>query len=392
MLIEVHVIQNHSPANLNRDDLGAPKTAFFGGHPRAHISSQCLKRAIRTAPPFQEAMEGHIGTRTVFFPTKVAEALRNSGIDRKHHKNIVDACTHIAKREDTGGDQKQKDDEFGPRTGQLIHLGPSEVELFVAALAELINDEPGLFEQFLREPSSKKETAYSSRLAQAYRKTGVDIALFGRMTTSSAFENVEAAMQVAHAISTHEAALEVDYFTGVDDDPHGRLGAGLIQEAQFTSATFYKYFSLSWEQLVTNLAGDADLARAALGAFLDAAVKVVPSGKRNSYGNTNLPDAILVEIKDTNVPTNYANAFVAPARPHANREGEHDIITESIRMLAQYVREVNQGYGLAPTRLWYLTREKDHETDFGDGERKASLSELVKVTVAAVSGAQESTP
>ena len=386
MLVEVHMIQNHSPANLNRDDLGAPKTAFFGGYPRARVSSQCLKRSIRTNPLFQEAMQGCIGTRTVFFPTRVQDALAKSTIDKKLQKKIVDACTRIAKGDDGKPAKKEKDEapDFGPRTGQLIHLGPDEAELFVEAMAKLIEEEPNLFEQFLKEPSPKKETPYTQRLAEAYRKTAVDIALFGRMTTSPAFENVEAAMQVAHALSTHEATLEVDYFTAVDDDPHGRAGAGLVQEAQFTSATFYKYFSLHWEQLLTNLGGDDALAGKALTAFLDAAVKSVPSGKRNSYGNCNLPDAVVVEVKEPNVPTNYANAFVAPARPRSDRDGEHDIVAESIRMLAQYVREVNRGYALDPTRLWYVTREKDTQADFGGGERKDSLPALIDAAQAAV--------
>ena len=46
-LIEIHVLQNFAPSNLNRDDTGAPKDALFGGTRRARISSQCLKRAVR---------------------------------------------------------------------------------------------------------------------------------------------------------------------------------------------------------------------------------------------------------------------------------------------------------------------------------------------------------
>ena len=46
-LIEIHALQNFAPSNLNRDDTGAPKDAFFGGTRRARISSQCLKRAVR---------------------------------------------------------------------------------------------------------------------------------------------------------------------------------------------------------------------------------------------------------------------------------------------------------------------------------------------------------
>ena len=47
MRIEIHVLQNFAPSNLNRDDTGSPKDAEFGGYRRARISSQCLKRAVR---------------------------------------------------------------------------------------------------------------------------------------------------------------------------------------------------------------------------------------------------------------------------------------------------------------------------------------------------------
>jgi CRISPR system Cascade subunit CasC len=64
MLIEIHLIQNHSPSNLNRDDLGAPKTCIFGGVTRARISSQCLKRSIRRSADFAAALERDGGVRT----------------------------------------------------------------------------------------------------------------------------------------------------------------------------------------------------------------------------------------------------------------------------------------------------------------------------------------
>ena len=47
MRIEIHVLQNFAPSNLNRDDTGSPKDADFGGYRRARISSQCQKRAVR---------------------------------------------------------------------------------------------------------------------------------------------------------------------------------------------------------------------------------------------------------------------------------------------------------------------------------------------------------
>ena len=47
-LIELHVIQNFPPSNLNRDDTGSPKDCEFGGYRRARVSSQSLKRAARS--------------------------------------------------------------------------------------------------------------------------------------------------------------------------------------------------------------------------------------------------------------------------------------------------------------------------------------------------------
>ena len=46
-LIAIHILQNHAPSNLNRDDNGDPKDCIFGGFRRARISSQSLKRSIR---------------------------------------------------------------------------------------------------------------------------------------------------------------------------------------------------------------------------------------------------------------------------------------------------------------------------------------------------------
>ena len=49
MFLDLHILQSFAPANLNRDDTGAPKECVFGGTRRARISSQSLKRAIREA-------------------------------------------------------------------------------------------------------------------------------------------------------------------------------------------------------------------------------------------------------------------------------------------------------------------------------------------------------
>lgn len=157
---------------------------------------------------------------------------------------------------------------------------------------------------------------FKKAMDASLRNKSVDIALFGRMTTEAeAFEDVEACLEVAHALSTNEMAREVDYFTAMDDDPDQKgPGAAHIGENQFTSNCYYKYFSLDWAALVGHLAGgknaapaektDAEnLARLALRELIRAAVLAVPSGKKKGHANNNLPDAVLVEVKSKRVPT-----------------------------------------------------------------------------------------
>lgn len=49
--IEFHILQSFPVTCLNRDDVGAPKTAVVGGVTRARVSSQCWKRQVRLALP-----------------------------------------------------------------------------------------------------------------------------------------------------------------------------------------------------------------------------------------------------------------------------------------------------------------------------------------------------
>src|SRR5688572_20918126 len=62
--IQIHFLTSYPPSNLNRDDLGRPKTAIMGGSQRLRISSQSLKRAWRMSDVFRKTLEGHVGYRT----------------------------------------------------------------------------------------------------------------------------------------------------------------------------------------------------------------------------------------------------------------------------------------------------------------------------------------
>lgn len=74
MLIEVHIIQNHAPSNLNRDDSGSPKSAMFGGYRRARISSQCLKRCYRTSQTFRDEVD-ELGMHSRSMPAEIKQRL-----------------------------------------------------------------------------------------------------------------------------------------------------------------------------------------------------------------------------------------------------------------------------------------------------------------------------
>ena len=67
--LQIHLLTSYPPANLNRDDMGRPKTAVIGGTTRLRISSQSLKRAWRTSDVFQQrvgviGIDGDAGLRT----------------------------------------------------------------------------------------------------------------------------------------------------------------------------------------------------------------------------------------------------------------------------------------------------------------------------------------
>jgi CRISPR system Cascade subunit CasC len=318
-LIEIHMIQNHCPANLNRDDLGAPKTCFFGGVLRSRISSQCLKRSIRTSQDFQDLLGG---IRTRRLVDLIQERVNGKDV-KQRTKDVLKKCGIEAEKTDKV--TKMLIYTTKEAVNQLAALMQNEDSLDVDELAKAVSE---LIEKCVHVP---------------------DMALCGRMLETGSIKNttVEAALQVAHAISTHEARPEIDYFVAVDDVKGDDAGAGIIGESMFSSSCFYKYFSIDFNQLVHNLAGNEQLAAKTVAAFVHAAAKNNPSGKQNSYGAHNYPDGILIEFKER--PFNYANAFVRPVI-HTK---DSDIVTQSIGQLANYIDDTSKGYGLSETQNQY---------------------------------------
>ena len=97
-----------------------------------------------------------------------------------------------------------------------------------------------------RSPAGKKLPDKTDELVEAILRksdTAADIAMFGRMLADNPEFNREAAVQVAHAITTHRVEVEDDFYTAVDDlkKPSEDAGAGFIGELGFGSGVFYLY-------------------------------------------------------------------------------------------------------------------------------------------------------
>lgn len=350
-LIEIHMIQNHCPSNLNRDDLGAPKTCYFGGVLRSRISSQCIKRSIRTSSEFADLLGG---IRTRHLAEQIQEQLKGKDVIKKA-KDVLSKCGIKS------GAQSSSSDMLVFTTKSAIQKMANLIQNDNISIDELKDLFADIIETEVKVP---------------------DMALCGRMLETGEIKNarVEAALQTAHAISTHEAIPEIDYYVAVDDIKGEDAGAGYLDEAMFSSSCFYKYFSIDLAQLVHNLGGDDALAAKTIGAFLYAAARTNPSGKQNSYGAHNYPEGILVEIKTH--PFNYANAFVKPV----SRVKDSDIVSQSIGQLANYIHDVNIGYGNNDSRqLWFSPNGRTPlQTSKGIqiGEQIISLDNLVEQVVA----------
>ena len=399
MLIEIHILQNHAPSNLNRDDTGSPKECVFGGVKRARISSQCLKRSIRRSPGFQQTLAGHLATRTRRLPEIVRERfLLDENAD-------VKGLAEIAAQKATGfgtkeGKQRPAEKDGKLATAQTMFLTDRDLDAVANALLKAAREDGDAKKFAARKAADLQKDAQQ----QGFREMTVDIALFGRMVTSEAFRDVEAAAQVAHAISTHKVAHEFDYYTAVDDlsgtgEEEEDAGADMIGDVEFNSACYYKYFSIHRDGLVDNLcganvprhsvsdearAGSEELAARTIASLLEAAVRVSPTGKQNSFAAHQLPAAVLVEVRPHATPVSYANAFVGPARESSTL----DLAAASLHKLKSHVEALTRGFDLESTGRWLLAPEVPEDKLSIEGvDRVASLRELCdRVRVVAQDG------
>lgn len=353
MKIEIHVLQNFAPSCLNRDDTNTPKTCEFGGALRARVSSQSWKKAVRDY--FREEHIVPTGLRTRLLLGQLKEKLAGQVPDDKIAKFLED---HYSKFD--------KDDKA--RSAVLLFISDQEIDAIAHCLINGLD---------------KKVAA--GKLAAAGKS--VDLALFGRMLAENKGMRIDGACQVAHALSTHRVNMETDYFTAVDDLAKGteeNTGAGMVGIQGYNSACLYRYAMVDVKQLSKNLQGDAQLTLAAVEAFIRAFCLVIPSAKQNSMAAQNLPSLVLLVARDRGVPVSLANAFAKPVVAE-------DIISTSVKRLADYFGQINKVYNLYDGATIALAHDRENAVVLGDlgAHAKDSFNDAVATVMANVRGGRE---
>ena len=388
-----------------------PKKCLFGGVTRGRISSQCLKRNIRLSDSFAEAFGGRLAKRTKYLPRLAGDAL--AGISDFPGEDIEGVKKGLAALFKKEAKQEDSEEESGPVeesaadvTPQLVFFPPPFAEKLASLVDELRQRDPRAYAKLCgvkQKKLSKEEdkvvdkalAEFKSEAFKAKESMSVDVALFGRMTTSDLIADVEASCQVAHAISTHAALIEGDYFTAMDDlqgdyissqvDGKGAafLGSG-DTVTFFNSAVYYKYLNVDVGALAGQLGEDRmGTAAKAAAVLVEAAALSTPTGKQNSFAAHSLPELILVEVSSKKLPLSYANAFLEPVVGG-------DLMAESARSLSDYVASIAAAYGASDTQRCLMAVGNAGRVEFGADamrvDRLADFSSFLEQTLTGAAG------
>ena len=354
--LQLHLLTAFGPSNLNRDDTGRPKSVTFGGVPRIRVSSQSLKRAWRTSDVFKDALHGHLADRTQRLGKDIYDHLldllkKKGADDEKAQERARKVARAVA-----GTFGKLKSDKDSTFIEQLAFVSPGErnAAFKVAEEALATNEE-------VKEPAPDD-------LLKATDSTA-DIAMFGRMLADTPKFNREAAVQVAHAITTHRAVAEDDYYTAVDDlksrDEPDDAGAGFVGVQEFGAGLFYLYICVDGDLLLKNLDGNDGVRNSALAALVEAAATVAPKGKQASFASRARALYILAE-KGTAQPRSLAAAFLQPI-------GGDNQGAASVKALVDFRKRLDDAYGPCASESCVL--------DCVGEEPQGSLAELIEFVV-----------
>jgi CRISPR system Cascade subunit CasC len=286
--LELHILQSVPVSCLNRDDLNSPKTAVFGGVPRARVSSQCFKRAIReNIKEIEPTLFQGERTRLIYKP--LFDALQGQGLSKNESedgaKAIVDYLVIL--------DEKSKEQN---KSKTLYFMSPFEIKTIAQKFKET------------------KDAKKSCKAINAETLTdAADISLFGRMVAKDSSLNVEGAASFSHALSTHKVDNEIDFFSAGDDLKNSdESGAGMIGTLEFNSAVYYRFATLNLSMLADkDHLGSISLEsrQKVVRAFAESTIMAFPSARKNTMNGNTLPVYVMGVIRDKGHPIQLINAF-----------------------------------------------------------------------------------
>lgn len=339
LFLDLHAIQTLPPSNINRDEIGSPKTAQYGGVRRARVSSQSWKKAIRDY--FNEnGDKSNVGIRTKHIVSYVAEKIRemDTEVDKEKSMDMAEKVINAAGVKTA--DKKAK---------ALFFLGDEQAKALAKAAIDGETDKKTIQGLLRKNPA-------------------IDIALFGRMVADDPSLNEDASSQFAHAISTHAVQSEFDFYTAVDDSaPEDNAGAGMLGTVEFNSSTLYRYANVSVHQLLNQLK-DKEATINTIKLLIEAFANSLPTGKVNTFANQTLPQAILITLRSDR-PVNLVSAFEVPIQSNTG------YVEKSIEKLLEELEKV-EAFVEKPVESLYLSSENVGMKD--SIKREKSLKDLVE--------------
>ena len=382
--LDVHILHGVPFSNLNRDNIGTPKSMLYGGATRSRISSQCTKRAARLWLEENTDMDKALRTRRL--PQEVRETLTAdfgwSDDDAVEAVTVLFGMAGIKLK--VVNTDSSADTEATAANGELqgdqLTFTTNEAAQDIAAAVSKHRDA-------ILDDEFKPNKALKDKLLTAFHRQNTVIALCGRMLADLPGSNVDGALQVAHAFTTHASSPDLDYFTAVDDavqDDDDETGAGHINVNEFTSGVFYRHATVGLGLLAASLDGSAQATAEAASAFVRAFTVAEPTGKQNTANAHTRPDLIAVTLRSDR-PVSLATAFDEPVPPR--KTGGY--MTDSITRLAEHAAAGNAFYGDdGIIGAWYaLAPSQEHANLSGLGKQLVNFGSLVGTVEQAVAKA-----
>lgn len=369
LYLDINILQTVPSSNINRDDTGSPKTAIYGGVTRARVSSQSWKRATRLIFNKKLTKDDQYSLRTRYIPEMLADEYEklNDKLDKDKALSQAVAVFEALDFTVDNKNQKKNGPKVNPTLKTALMVTPNEIHKFALATNEIRDDSSKL----KKLKGLKKNSPQKCTIRESLKNDHpLDQALFGRMVAVDPSLNVDASVQVAHAISVNEITPEYDYFATVDESSSA-TGAAMLDTIYYNSSTLFRYANINIEELSHNL-GSLDAAIKGIALFLKSFILSMPTGKENTFANKTLPQYVMLTLRE-DTPVNLVSAFEEPIKSNTG------YVQTSIEKLE---KEYSDSLKFIDNPIWTmaLTNKKSQL------EQSKSLNDLIEKSCQQIEG------